>query len=510
MSDDDGEAAGLIPEHVKAYHSDTVRVGRARGKGRVLYASQDFEPGERILLESPLVEVRVQKSAPAYRALLRLQDEGALEYPPFFYWASLCTLTAADVTGAYLAPWPTVPAYSQAQALELHMFDVVEPSPSFVRVVAALWPPGSGPDPVLLERLLQSWAYNSFDCSYDGEAGGVIYLAVAMISHSCSPNAAWHQDEEDSFILIARAPIACGEEITLSYLSQEELCRPTPERRRILAASKAFHCSCERCSSRHDDVRTFVCPACHRLAFAVAAALTPGDPSVSGSSRAVEGVECSVCGLLGADSAAALLALEAETAPLALEAVEDGGEGTSQQPDAAPTDVASSSAGGIREMLRRAEDGGLATTSWIIDELRAAVCRQDGPDAGLLRLRIEASDSLGSLAIVKRARLRLELGGSLARQADAGALAEAAEVYSQAAQMLALVFGDDHPEYQEAESLRDQVEQKRSRAVFIKATRASGPSGAGLLGRTGLATIVAERGGRGAGRKHGKLPGRKR
>lgn len=47
----------LVANHVETYHGDSVRVATYEGKGRVLLAEVDFEPGERILLEYPLIEV---------------------------------------------------------------------------------------------------------------------------------------------------------------------------------------------------------------------------------------------------------------------------------------------------------------------------------------------------------------------------------------------------------------------------------------------------------------------
>ncbi|CAJ1345478.1 unnamed protein product, partial [Effrenium voratum] len=79
---------------------------------------------------------------------------------------------------------------------------------------AALWPKGatSAPAAELLEELLQVWIYNSFDLSEDGKEAGAIFLCAAMQSHSCAPNAAWHLDENNSFILHARSFIEEGQE----------------------------------------------------------------------------------------------------------------------------------------------------------------------------------------------------------------------------------------------------------------------------------------------------------
>ncbi|CAJ1431872.1 unnamed protein product, partial [Effrenium voratum] len=116
---DTGETVQIIAGHVDTYHGGSVRVSTVEGKGRVLLAATDFEPGERILLEYPLIEALADSEALAFRELQRLKQDGQLEFAVIFYWAALCSLTAPQVAEA-LSPWRAVPAETQVQALELH------------------------------------------------------------------------------------------------------------------------------------------------------------------------------------------------------------------------------------------------------------------------------------------------------------------------------------------------------------------------------------------------------
>ncbi|CAJ1370915.1 unnamed protein product, partial [Effrenium voratum] len=113
------ETVQIIAGHVDTYHGGSVRVSTVEGKGRVLLAATDFEPGERILLEYPLIEALADSEALAFRELQRLKQDGQLEFAVIFYWAALCSLTAPQVAEA-LSPWRAVPAETQVQALELH------------------------------------------------------------------------------------------------------------------------------------------------------------------------------------------------------------------------------------------------------------------------------------------------------------------------------------------------------------------------------------------------------
>ncbi|CAK0870085.1 unnamed protein product, partial [Prorocentrum cordatum] len=296
----------LLVKHVQAYHGDTVLVSAAEGKGRILLAACEFEPGQRILLEYPLVQVAVNRSEAAYAELIRMQEEGALEFAPFFYWAALCSLTDKEIACARCQAWPSVPSQTQAQALRLHAPEesCQVPSAPVLSIVERMWEPEAGPDPLRLERLLQVWIHNSFDqgSADDALEAGAMYLAASMMSHSCNANAAWHLDEADSFMLHARGWIEQGDEITIPYLGPFDLCLPTCDRRAILSATKGFLCRCERCAAPLDAARSFTCPRSGGAAYA----------STDGASLVSE-----ACGVLSEEEAAPLLGAEASLRPWA-------------------------------------------------------------------------------------------------------------------------------------------------------------------------------------------------
>jgi len=445
---------------VETYHGGTVQVALAEGKGRVLVAARALDPGERALLEYPLVEVAADDTVAAYALLVRLREEGSLEFAPLFYWAALCTLTAAEVAGALCPAWPSVPAQTQAHALELHAPEEAcrSASSSTAAVLAALWPPGAGPDPSRLERLLQVWIYNSFDQGAGDDAleAGVIYLAASMLSHSCAPNAAWHQDDANSFILQARGPIADGEEITIPYLGPTDLCLPTPDRRRILSATKAFVCGCDRCAAPLDAARAFRCPRC-----ASGTALAASDER--GAEQEPGRLECGTCGCLTKAEAEPLLTAEAALKAWARALPEFHAEGEAEA-------EAEASAASALERLRQAEAAGIGEAHWAVDAARRAAAAEEGPELAceLLRRSVEVRKSVGVQA--QAARLRLALASALCRCGGAEALREASQVYGEAADMLAILFGDDHPEHREAAALRDKAARRQKQELLSAAS----------------------------------------
>lgn len=88
----------------------------------------------------------------------------------------------------------------------------------------------------------------------------VLFPVVSKSNHSCLPNASVSIHEDRSVELVCLRPIAEGEEITISYLCEQQLCMPIDFRQNRFNLVWEFTCSCARCVCRHDDTRCFSCP----------------------------------------------------------------------------------------------------------------------------------------------------------------------------------------------------------------------------------------------------------
>ncbi|KAJ3193732.1 hypothetical protein HK101_004276 [Irineochytrium annulatum] len=80
---------------------------------------------------------------------------------------------------------------------------------------------------------------------------------IAMLNHSCAPNACYVADHRGVMLVRTLAPIARGEELTLSYV---DLLLPKQSRRDKLLISKFFHCACARCEFPEASTPTVVDP----------------------------------------------------------------------------------------------------------------------------------------------------------------------------------------------------------------------------------------------------------
>ncbi|CAD7929953.1 unnamed protein product [Amoebophrya sp. A25] len=134
----------------------------------------------------------------------------------------------------------------------------------------------------LIFKLVGAWRYNSF--GHHTEEGLVLYNRISMCAHSCDPNCCWTYGEGDSFVLRARRFVAAGEEITISYLQDDDLLKSTDVRRKKLENWK-FSCKCDRCEEAIDSCRGFRCLQCRTGGHLVYANADP-----------VALTKCDVCG----------------------------------------------------------------------------------------------------------------------------------------------------------------------------------------------------------------------
>lgn len=116
-------------------------------------------------------------------------------------------------------------------------------------------------EPSVLERLVRAWTLNCFEHS-ELTRTYATYFVPSFLSHSCLPTAVWVLGDDGNFMLRARCDIAQGEEVTISYLSEDGLLEAAPTRQRQLQRTKQFWCACPRCLPGAPDLsRGFRCPA---------------------------------------------------------------------------------------------------------------------------------------------------------------------------------------------------------------------------------------------------------
>ncbi|KAF8420512.1 hypothetical protein EV426DRAFT_612584 [Tirmania nivea] len=93
------------------------------------------------------------------------------------------------------------------------------------------------------------WQTNAFGLGTDNDESGIFELA-SRFNHSCSPNAvhSWNYNTKKLEIHATKV-ILEGAEITMSYLSFEEIIQSCAMRRTMLQGRYGFICSCHACAS---------------------------------------------------------------------------------------------------------------------------------------------------------------------------------------------------------------------------------------------------------------------
>mmetsp|Transcript_97789 Transcript_97789/g.276780 ORF Transcript_97789/g.276780 Transcript_97789/m.276780 type:complete len:489 (-) Transcript_97789:88-1554(-) len=254
-----------INEYCRDRHRSVVRCTYTKEKGRVLMSDKAFRQGDVIFREPPLHIVAEQKGNDAFERLkvLCAQNSRAFEFEPLWYWTALGSLRKSQL-GPNESRLRPISEDQQRKLLLLYHPDVTEASEAVKSLVKVL---GLDPylEPLDLERLVQIWILNCFEHS-DEPLGYSTYFMSSFMSHSCLPNAVWHY-EGDDFVLRARCAIEAGDEISVSYLSEDALLESVPARRKHLKDSKHFICACVRCNAVRDMSRGFRCTHCFNSIF---------------------------------------------------------------------------------------------------------------------------------------------------------------------------------------------------------------------------------------------------
>lgn len=258
-----------------------VRCARMDSKGRVLIAERSFAMGD-VIYEEPLLHMVVEeRSTASFQEVYRLARSCARPEDTSWCWCALSSLTASDVARLNgPGDLQVVSDAVQERLLLLHAPAVEHAGATLAflaNVIASLFcfPSDSGGNlrqAALAEKLLQlwlAWKYNSFEDSDDPPITTAYFLS-AFHSHACDPNASWTVSEE-TWVLRARCSIDAGDEVCISYLSDQDLYQPTLQRRSVLRSSKGFVCMCARCVEPWDVCRGFQCPCGETRYFATVA-----------------------------------------------------------------------------------------------------------------------------------------------------------------------------------------------------------------------------------------------
>jgi hypothetical protein len=225
-------------------------------KGRCLFTNEGCEPGHVVFVERPTLVALPASNPKLWEHLTKLHEAQPLNLGTVtFHYAALLSQLELDEQQINVILDKFVPDPDE------------DPSEDVIRIIASLQESLAEVlklkehplDPKRLQRLVSAWRYNSF--GHHKEDGLVLYNRISMCAHSCDPTCCWSYGEEDAFVLRARIGLKKNDELTISYLQDEDLLKSTAVRQQKLQNWR-FTCMCGRCKEKVDTGRGFKCRRC--------------------------------------------------------------------------------------------------------------------------------------------------------------------------------------------------------------------------------------------------------
>jgi hypothetical protein len=222
-------------------------------KGRCLFTNEACEPGQVVFVERPTLVALPAHNPRLWEHLQKLHEAQPLQLGTVtFHYAALLSQLTLDDTSIKIILDKFVPEPDEEpgedvirilQSIQEHLQDLVK----------------APIEPQRLQRLVSAWRYNSF--GHHKEDGLVLYNRISMCAHSCDPSCCWSYGDEDAFVLRARVALKAVDELTISYLQDEDLLKSTAVRQSKLQNWR-FLCGCPRCRDPIDVGRGFRCRTC--------------------------------------------------------------------------------------------------------------------------------------------------------------------------------------------------------------------------------------------------------
>lgn len=247
-------------DEIRAWSYDRIDrrafVREAKGKGRCLFTHEAAEPGNVVFVEKPLLVTLPSLAPKLWELLQKIHETKALNLGTItFHFAALVSMVQLDKASLDVIFDKYVPEPNE------------EPNDDVGRILEAL--KDCSVDvlntridticPRRFQRLVSAWRYNSF--GHHKEDGLVLYNRISMCAHSCDPSCCWSYGEEDAFVLRARMSLKKDDELTISYLQDEDLLKSIAIRQQKLQNWR-FTCDCPRCCLPVDTGRGFRCQRC--------------------------------------------------------------------------------------------------------------------------------------------------------------------------------------------------------------------------------------------------------
>jgi len=227
------------PEPLNGVDLSGIKVGPSNaGHGDGLFALRSFQPGERIVSDDAisLVVLPSQVDASSFCTLQDLHDA-------IIATGKVTQLLQGGTGGPLFRGLPTNTMVRNYQS----------------------WAEEALCTTVALERAravdaMLVFSYNAYTTTLNGHRCQAVYPVISKANHSCTPNGSVYAYNNGHGEIYCIRPIACGDEVIVSYLTDWQLALPVTQRQQRFLQNWEFNCFCRRCTAASDDARKFSCP----------------------------------------------------------------------------------------------------------------------------------------------------------------------------------------------------------------------------------------------------------
>ncbi|CAG8555942.1 5595_t:CDS:2 [Acaulospora morrowiae] len=225
--------------------------------GLSMHATRDFEKGEVLFTEKPLLVAQTLTSK-CDKAFTSTHDIDLKVFSIFKrFFDSSTEIQDTMLTNFYLPP--------TKQALD-KVWSIIG-TPCVDKVInvckehVQAW---SNIDEEVFRKVYLVFTLNSNPVDSDGSPA--IFMTSSKMNHSCDANTFYQSIGGSRAVYTATKNILKGDQVTTNYLEKDTIL-PTSERRKLLQRTKLLLCDCPRCMECIDISRGLPCPNCSMIDY---------------------------------------------------------------------------------------------------------------------------------------------------------------------------------------------------------------------------------------------------
>ncbi|CAG8711536.1 4821_t:CDS:2 [Racocetra persica] len=231
---------------------DGLEFGYHPKYGFALFATRDFQKGEILLSEKPLIvsQTLTSKRDKAFAYTYDIDLDVFSTFKAFF--DSSIEIQNIILNNFYLPSTPELMDTAWSQVGSTRLDRIIDICQKHIRE----W---SDVNRDTFKRVFLVFTFNSH--AFGSDNSPAIFAIGSKMNHSCEANTFYQSIDNQVGIHTVAKKIRKGDQITTNYLGKDTIFS-TNSRQKILQKTKLFQCDCSRCTEKLDISRGLPCPNC--------------------------------------------------------------------------------------------------------------------------------------------------------------------------------------------------------------------------------------------------------